>query len=85
MENLWIKAHQFILNSQIGQYYETSEGKISVIKRTPKRVYFSNGVIVTISKSKHGFYHFTGKNVNQTLRDIEGYFIYMIHNYYSLR
>lgn len=83
MENLWLKAHQFILKAVAGQYYEIGNNKVYVIKRTSKRVYFSNGVTITISKSKYGFFHLTGKNVNQTLRDIEGYLIYMIHNHYS--
>jgi hypothetical protein len=82
MENLWMKAHQFIINSEVGDFYMNGDVQVSVIKRTAKRIHFSNGCIVTISKSKqHGFYHFVGKNVNQILRDIEGYFVYLTHTY----
>lgn len=79
MENLWTKAHKFILDSKVGQFYLSGDDKITVTKRTPKRIYFSNGGVITITKSKFGFYYFTGRNVNQILRDIEGYFLYLIH------
>lgn len=80
MENLWLKSHKFIIDSKIGDYYFDGNNNISVIKRTPKKIYFSNGNIVSLKFSKiGGFYHLTGKNVNQILRDIEGYFIYLIH------
>lgn len=80
MKNLWTKAHQFILDSQIGDYYMDGEKKVSVVKRSPKRIYFSNGELVSIKKSDYGFYYLSGKSVNQILRDIEGYFIYLIHS-----
>jgi hypothetical protein len=80
MENLWTKAHQFILNSKVGDYYSIGGEVVSVIRRTPKRIYFSNGNIVTISKSSHGFFYLTGKYVNQILRDIEGYFVFLKHD-----
>lgn len=81
MENLWIKSHRFILNCLIGDHYFSGDNKISVVKRSSKRIYFSNGEIITIKKSDHGFYYLSGKNVNQVLRDIEGYFLYKIHSF----
>lgn len=81
MENLWIKAHQFILDSKVGDSYYSGGNKISVIKRTPRRIHFDNENVVTIQKSKSGkFFYFNGKKVDQILRDIEGYFIYKIHS-----
>ena len=80
MENLWHKAHQFIIDSKVGDFYLKGDEKVSVIKRSAKRIHFSDGRVVTITKSKtYGFEYFVGKNVNQILRDIEGYFVYLIH------
>jgi hypothetical protein len=80
MENLWHKAHQFIIDSKVGDFYLKGDEKVSVIKRSAKRVHFSDGQIITITKSKtYGFEYFVGKKVNQILRDIEGYFVYLIH------
>jgi len=80
MENLWNKAHQFILNSKEGDFYMLGDKKVSVVRRSPKRIYFSNGKLITIKKSKYDFLYFTGKNLDNVLRDIEGYFIYQIHS-----
>jgi hypothetical protein len=81
MENLWAKAHQFILNSVEGDFYLNGNEKIYVVKRSPKRIHFSNGKLITIKKSKSGsFLYFSGKNTNQILRDIEGYFLMIIHS-----
>jgi len=80
MENLWTKVHQFILDSKEGDFYMEGDKKVSVVRRSPKRIYFSNGELVTIKKSEFGFYYLSGKNVNQILRDIEGYFIFQIHS-----
>lgn len=79
MENLWTKAHKFILDSKVGDFYLSGGDKVSVIKRTPKKIHFSNGNTVTITKSKFGFFHLTGRKVDQILRDIEGYFLYLVH------
>lgn len=79
MENLWLKAHHYILDMKVGDFYFSGGNNVSVIKRTKSRIYFSNGNIITIKKSSYGFYHLVGKMVDQTLRDIEGYFIYLIH------
>jgi len=81
MKNLWIEAHKFILNSKVGDFYETGSDKISVVKKTPKRIYFSNGEIITLKKSKSDkFYFMSGKKVSQILRDIEGYMLFKIHS-----
>lgn len=80
MENLWIKSHETILDMKVGDFYLSGGRKVSVIKRTPMRIHFSNGDIVTIKKSKFGFYHLVGKNVNQILRDMEGYFVFLKHD-----
>lgn len=81
MENLWTKAHQFILDSEIGDFYLSGEKKISVVRRSPKRIYFSNGELVTLKESKcKTFSYLAGRNIDNILRDIEGYFIYQIHS-----
>jgi hypothetical protein len=54
--------------------------KVSVVRRSPKRIYFSNGELITIKKSQYGFFYLGGRNIDQILRDIEGYFIYQIHD-----
>lgn len=80
MENLWKSAHMFIFNSKVGDFYYSGQDKIVVIKRTPRRIHFSNGKIITIQKSKSKeFLFFNGKYVNQILRDVEGYLLYLIH------
>lgn len=82
MENLWNKSHKFVITCKVGDYYQVGSEKISVVRRTPKRIYFSNGNVITIQKSKSGLFHYLGgKNVNQILRDIEGYFVYQIHDH----
>lgn len=80
MENLWTKAHHFILDSKVGDYYISGQQKISVVRRSPKRIYFSNGDLVTLKESKYGFFYLSGKNIDNILRNIEGYFIYQIHS-----
>lgn len=80
MENLWTKAHKFILDSKVGDFYMEGDKKVSVVRRSPKRIYFSNGELVTIRKSECGFYHLVGRRVDQILRDIEGYFIFLKHD-----
>lgn len=80
MENLWLKAHHTILDMKVGDLYHSGGHEVTVVKRTPHRIYFSNGDVITIKKSYHGFYHLTGKNVNQILRDIEGHFVFLKHD-----
>jgi hypothetical protein len=80
MDNLWTKAHQFILDCKEGDFYMEGDKKISVVRRSPKRIYFSNGELVTVKESKSGgFFYLNGRNVNQVLRDIEGYLLYLVH------
>jgi hypothetical protein len=80
MENLWKKAHRFILDSKVGDFYMQGDNKVSVIRRSPKRIYFSNGELISIKNSKYNFFYLSGRNVDNVLRDIEGYFIYKIHS-----
>ena len=80
MENLWLKAHQTILGFKVGDFYMSGDVVVSVVKRTPMRIYFSSGDIITIKKSQYGFYYLVGKNVNQILRDIEGFFVFLVHS-----
>ena len=79
MKDLWLSAHEFIIGSKVGDYYEDGNNKVIIIKRTSRRIYFSNGNIVTIKSSQYGFNYLVGKNVMNILRDIEGYFVYKIH------
>lgn len=81
MENLWMRAHEMLLNSNVGKLYASGGIVVSVIRRTPRRIYLSNGKIITIQKSKDGTFLFlNGKNVNQILRDIEGFLLYCKHD-----
>lgn len=84
MENLWLKAHQFILDCNIGDFYMVGDQKVSVVRRSPKRIYFSNGELITIKKSEGGFYHLGGRRVDQILRDIEGYFVFLKQVFHSV-
>lgn len=79
MENLWMKSHHIILDMKVGDFYHSGGQQVTVTRRTPNRIYFSNGNIVTIKKSHYGFTHLVGKNVNQILRDIEGYLVFLKH------
>ena len=79
MLDLWIEAHKFILNMQPGDCYLSASGNVSCIKRTANRIYLSSGSTITLKKCENLFY-LNGKNVNQILRDIEGYMIYKIHS-----
>ena len=83
-EDLWLKSHQFILNSNVNDFYESGGYRNVVVKRTARKIHFSNGDVVTISKSKYGFFHLTGKNVNQIIRDIEGYLLLLKHQVFSI-
>jgi hypothetical protein len=64
----------FLLGLNIGEGYND----VVVTKRTNKRIYLSDGKIVHI-KDAGKFKYLDGKYINQILRDIEGYMIYMIH------
>jgi len=61
-----------------------------VVKRTPKRIHFSNGVVVSIRTLSNGMNYLSSRSVvshnksypivDQMIRDIEGYLIYKIHS-----
>jgi len=85
MENMWVKSHQFLLNMSVGDFYLSGGKKYTVVKKTKKKIWFDNGDFVQLTKSKeYGFLYLKGKNVNQILRDIEGYLVYMnlVNHYY---
>lgn len=87
--NLNVEANRFIYNSKVGNYYMTIN-KIEVVKRTPKRIYFSNGIIVSIKTLSNGRTYLSSRCitshnkqypiVEQMIRDIEGYLLYKIHS-----
>ena len=85
--NTWNEANKFLYLMKVGDYYMTdSETKIECVKRTTKKIYLSNNIIITIKKiTDYGLY-FSSKSVrrgnknypvvNQVLMDIEGYLVY---------
>ena len=88
-DSIWNKVNEFLFNMKVGDRYKIStETYVECVKRTNKRIYLSNGNIVTI-KTIGGYEYLTSKGVvrnnkrydtiNQILRDIEGYFIYQNH------
>ena len=79
MENYWIKSHITLLEMKVGDYYLSGGNKMIITKKTKRRIYFSDGSLVTIKKL-NDFFYLNGKNINQILRDIEGYLIYKIHS-----
>jgi hypothetical protein len=69
-------AEKFLLSLNVGEGYND----IVVTKRTNKRIYFNNGRIVHIKDSgEFKYLDAKGNTINQILRDIEGYIIYLIH------
>jgi predicted N-acyltransferase len=86
----WTRAHMFLYNIKEGQGYKTSvDNEVTCIKRTKKKIVLSNGVVVYIKKKNDNeYFHSAGfvrryrrfEYVNQILRDIEGYLVYLIHN-----
>ena len=84
MNDLWYDAHMFLLNIEVGNSYDN----VTCIKRTNKKIFLSNGVVVTIKKIKGtSIYHLISNKkvskgnrkydyIQQILRDIEGYFLY---------
>jgi hypothetical protein len=79
MESLWLKAHHVILDMKVGDMFSSGGRTIMCMKRTPQRIYLSNGNCITIKHSDN-FYYLSGKHVNQILRDIEGFLAYKIHS-----
>lgn len=70
----FMESEKFLLSLNIGEGYND----IVVTKRTMTRIYLSDGKIIHI-KNSGKFKYLDGKNINQVLRDIEGYIIYKIH------
>jgi hypothetical protein len=87
--DLNLQANLFIYNAKVGDSYLSGGNKVEVTKRTEKRIYFSNGVIVSIKTLPNGMICLTSKSivrnnksypvVGQMIRDIEGYLLYLIH------
>jgi hypothetical protein len=88
-DSIWNDANDFLFNMKVGDKYKIStETYVECVKRTDKRIYLSNGNIVTI-KTLNGYKYLTSRSivtrnksydsVTQILRDIEGYFIYQTH------
>ena len=88
--NLNLESNLFLYNGKVGDYYLSGEEKIEITKRTPKRIYYANGVIVSIKTTPNGMKYLSSKSVvshnksypivDQMIRDIEGYLIYKIHS-----
>jgi len=53
---------------------------VIVLRRTPKRIYLSNGFIINI-RDCDNFKYLDGKNIKQLLRDMEGYKLLKIHSH----
>lgn len=79
MENLWIKAHKFVLDCKVGDSVLIGQNEVFCVRKTKNRTWFSNGVCFTIKTLNENTRYFVGKSTNQMLRDIEGYFIMKIH------
>jgi len=85
-----VEANRFIYGSKVGDFYMVGQDKIDVVKRTPKRIHFSNGVVVSIRTLSNGMNYLSSRSVvshnksypivDQMIRDIEGYLIYKIHS-----
>lgn len=77
--NLNVEANKFLFELNVGEGYNN----VVVNKRTKKRIYLSNGIIVHIKTLENGLLYLDSKLnsksypiINQILRDIEGYLIY---------
>lgn len=88
--NIWDQANLFLFNIKVGEGYKTSlDTEVVCTKRTAKRIHLSNGVIVNIKDSGKFIYLSSAsktvgyrryEKVQQVLRDIEGYLIYLIYH-----
>lgn len=79
-KNLWIESQILIINSKLNDYFYVGDMKVEVTKRTKSRIWFSDSTIITVTKSKFGYLHFTGKNTNNLIRNLEGYLIFRIQS-----
>jgi tRNA U34 5-carboxymethylaminomethyl modifying enzyme MnmG/GidA len=84
--NLNLQANLFVYEAKVGDFYFSGGDKVEVLKRTKKRIYYSNNVIVSIKTLPNGMIYLSSKSVvrknrsypviGQMIRDIEGYLIY---------
>jgi hypothetical protein len=71
------EAEMYLLSLNVGQGYNN----VVVTKRTGKRIYLSNNVIVHIKDTgEFKYLDAKGDTIKQVLRDIEGYMVYLIHS-----
>jgi hypothetical protein len=77
--NINLEANKFLFELEVGKGYND----VIVTKKTKKRIYLSNGVIIHIKKLKSGLLYLDSKLnnkkypiINQVLRDIEGWLVY---------
>ena len=73
----WLEAHKFLLNLKIGEGFGPDDNKITLIKKTKKTLSLSDKKIIHIKKVDN-FFYLDGKHINQILRNIEGYIVYLI-------
>ena len=84
--NLNLQANLFIYEAKVGDFYLSGGDKVEVLKRTKKRIYYSNNVMVSIKTLPNGMIYLSSKSIvrknrsypviGQMIRDIEGYLIY---------
>lgn len=77
--DLNLEANKFLFELEVGKGYDD----VIVTKKTKKRIYLSNGVIIHIKKFENGLLYLDSKTnnkkypiINQVLRDIEGWLVY---------
>ena len=88
--DLNLEANRFLYDAKVGDFYMVGKTKIEVVKRTPKRIYLSDGLVISLKKLSNGVEYLTSRSVmshnksypllNQVIRDIEGYLLYKIHS-----
>ena len=84
--DFWLEANRFLFDMKVGDKYKVaSDSYVECIRRTPKKIYLSNGKIIHLRKIKNYTYLTSKSNVrnnrsydgiNQILRDVEGYLVY---------
>jgi hypothetical protein len=90
MIDLNLEANRFLYNAKPGDYYISGGNKIEVTKRIKKRIYLSNGIVISIITLSNGVEYLSSKSivirnksypiVNQIIRDIEGFLLCKIHS-----